>query len=135
MRLTAALTDSYQVKTKVNGHEYLIDQSEEKGGKGSGASPTSVMVAALAACKTMVAKGYLDAKKIAYDRVETAVDYEFHGPNSKATVEMTVHVDVTGANLNETQLKQLQLIVSTGCPVANVLDSEKNTIETIVQAK
>lgn len=135
MKLTAQLSDSYQVKVNVDGHEYLIDQTEEKGGKGTGANPSSILVAAVAACKTMVAKGYLDTKKVSYERVDTTVDYQFKGPHTKATVEMFVHVEVVGARMDANQLRQLQLIVSTGCPVANVIDSEKNKIETIVRVK
>ena len=132
MKLTAQMTNSYQVKVEVDGHEYVVDQPKEKGGKGTGANPSAILIAAIASCKTMVAKGFLDTKKIPYERVDTHVDYQFSGSNMHATVEMTVYVEVIGAKVDVTQRRQLQLIVETGCPVANVIDSEKNKIKTIV---
>lgn len=135
MKVTAVLTDSYQVKAMASGHEYWIDQPEEKGGKGTGASPGAVLAAAVAGCKAMVAKGYLDARNISYDRVDTTVDYEFKGPSTKAVLEMTIYVDVIGASVDDKQLQQLQKIVTIGCPVANVLKNEQNKIETVVKVK
>lgn len=132
MKLTAEMLDTYQVTVDVNGHEYLIDQPKEKGGKGTGASPTDILIAAVAACKTMVAKSFLDSKKIEYKRVNTEIDYEFNGPNKSITVSMTVRLEVVGAKVNDIELRQLQTFVATGCAVANLMDSDKNSIETIV---
>ncbi|UJF15809.1 OsmC family protein [Jeotgalibaca sp. MA1X17-3] len=132
MKLTAEMMDTYQVTLDVDGHEYLIDQSKENGGKGTGANPSDMLIAAVAACKTMVAKSFLDSKEIEYQRVNTEIDYEFNGPNKNITVSMTVRLNVVGATVDETELRQLQTIVATGCPVANLMDSDKNTIETIV---
>jgi len=135
MKVTATLTDSYQVKALAGTHEYLIDQPEERGGKGTGASPGAVLAAAVAGCKAMVAKGYLDARKITYDRIDTTIEYEFKGPSTKSALEMTIYVDVIGANVDDKQLQQLQKIVTIGCPVANVLKNDQNKIETVVQVK
>lgn len=135
MRITAELTDSYQVRAMVNGHEYLIDQTEEKGGEGTGASPGAVLAAAVAGCKAMVAKGYLDGRRIAFDKIETTIDYTIQGPATKTVLEMAIHVDVIGANLEDRQLQQLQKIVEIGCPVANVLANGQNKIKTIVKVK
>lgn len=121
MKIAGQLTDSYQVKLNIDDFEYLSDRTEGKGGTNTGTSPHGFLLGSIASCKMMVAKGYLDHNKILYDRVEIEAESEIKGSKRKETIEIDVHIQVFGAQLDEKQLSFMTRIVDKGCTMANIL--------------
>lgn len=134
MEAKGFLTDSYRVSLDIEGFDYVVDQSEERGGENTGVPPHGMMLGSVAACKLQVAKGYLDYNKIAYKKVDVEASSKLNGPKRHETIEIDVLIKVHGANLNEKDIKNMTIIVENGCTMANVLTAGgENTVTTTVQ--
>lgn len=121
MLVKGQLTDSYQIALDVEGFEYIVDRSVEKGGKNSGTSPYGMLLSSIASCKLMVARGYLEHSKIPFERLEIEADGEIKGSPRKETVDISVTLIVIGADLTDKQLNFMKRIVDRGCTMANIL--------------
>lgn len=121
MLVKGQLTDSYQIALDVEGFEYIVDRSVEKGGKNSGTSPYGMLLSSIASCKLMVARGYLEKSKIPFERLEIEADGKIKGSPRKETVDISVNLTVIGADLTDKQLNFMKRIVDRGCTMANIL--------------
>lgn len=133
MKINATLNEGYRVEMDVGGYDYILDQSKEKGGTEQGTNPSALLMSSILGCKAMVAKGFLEARKVDFDTIESSIDFEVSGSNMRPTAEASVYVKVIGADMDDKLKQQIQQIVETGCPVANLMDPEKSTIETKVE--
>lgn len=130
MKITATLTDSYKVDTQIDNHSYTLDRTAAFGGTDAGSSPVELMMTSLLGCKIMVAKGFLDTRDFKFEKIEADIEYESGGTNLYPTLEGTVTIKIIGGDLDEKSQTQIHRIIDTGCPVANLLDPEKATIQT-----
>lgn len=121
MLVTGYLTDSYQIKLDVEGFEYIVDRSIEKGGENTGTSPFGMLLSSIAGCKLMVARGYLEHNEIPFERLEIETDGNITGSSRRETVEISVKITVIGAELTEKEHNFMTRIVDRGCTMANIL--------------
>lgn len=130
MLVRGSLTDSYQTTLDVDGFEYIADRSVERGGEDTGTSPHGLLVASVAACKTMVAKGYLDHNNRSFEKIEVEADSQINGLPRNETIAITVQLNIIGAELSEKEFGYLTRIVENGCTMANILTAGgKNTVD------
>lgn len=130
MLVRGFLNNSYQTKLDVDGFEYIADRSVEKGGENRGTSPHGLLVSSVAACKTMVAKGYLNHNKLPFEKIEVEAESEINGRPRNEIIAITVNLKIIGAELNEKEFDYLTRIVEKGCTMANILTAGgKNTVD------
>ena len=133
MKINATLEDRFKTEIQIGKHSYILDREETVGGTDAGTSPTNLLMASVLGCKVMVAKAFLDARDLTFDKIETDIDFDITGPNMHPSAEGVVTIKVIGATLDDKTQQQLHRIVETGCPVHNLLDPEKTTIETKIE--
>ena len=64
LTLNARSEDMYTVTARIQGHEYIVDQSAEMGGKDSGARPVAFLLMALGGCQLMTARAFLRRNRL-----------------------------------------------------------------------
>ena len=68
------LKENYLVEGEVRGHKILVDEPENLGGSDKGANPVELVLTALGACQSIVARTY--AKKFDIDLQNFWVELE-----------------------------------------------------------
>lgn len=135
MHAKGFLTDSYQVSLDIDGFNYVIDRTLEKGGRNEGTSPHGFLLGSIAGCKGIVAKSYLDHNKLAYEKIDVQADSQIKGHPRQETIEINVLITVYGANLTEKDIRYMTTIVKKGCTMANILTAGgENTITVSITA-
>ncbi len=131
MLVKGRLTDSYHSNLEIDDFEYIVDKKIEDGGKNLGTSPHGLLAGSIAGCKLMVARGYMDFNKKAYDHLDIQVESTITGSKRHETVEMNVLLTVHGAEFEEKEKGYLLRIIEKGCTMANILTTGgKNIITT-----
>ncbi|MEL7482727.1 MAG: OsmC family protein [Planctomycetota bacterium] len=97
----------------------VTDTPESMGGSNLGASPTALVSAALASCKSITAKMYADRKGWPVDAIR--VDVEHIKRDGKDVFETLVTID--GDGLDDEQRKRIYEITAK-CPVHKLLVGE-----------
>lgn len=133
LSLTAECTDKFRVVTQVMGHEYVMDEPVEAGGDDTGAVPGAMLMVALAGCKAMVARMYLDKHNLPVRNIEIKLNSDFDQKGSDFALTMDTDVVIDG-DLTEDQLASLTRYVNTQCPVQKILE-QANTLHTTVRLK
>jgi uncharacterized OsmC-like protein len=121
MQLEGFLTDTYQIQMNIDGHEYIADRELERNGKNEGTSPHGLLLGSVAACKGMVARGYLDKNNHSFDRIEIKGESKIQGKPRQETIDIEVELKIFDADLNDKDLRFLNRIVEKGCTMANIL--------------
>ena len=135
LTLTARSEDMYTVTARIQGHEYIVDQSAEMGGKDSGARPVAFLLMALGGCQLMTARAFLRRNrlvKIKNIEVEMSADItteEDH--NMFAIYNINLMVD---GQLTEEQRTEMKAYVDKYCDVGQILRNN-NTINTTISLK
>lgn len=133
LSLTAECTEKFRVVTQVMGHEYVMDEPVEAGGDDTGAVPGAMLMVALAGCKAMVARMYIDKHDLPVRNIEINLDTDFEQKGSDFELTMDTEVVIDG-DLTEQQLATLTRYVNTQCPVQKILE-QANTLNTTVRLK
>lgn len=133
LSLTAECADKFRVVTNVMGHEYVMDEPVEAGGDDTGAVPGAMLMVALAGCKAMVARMYIDKHDLPVRNIEVKIDSDFDQKGSDLAFAMDTDLVIDG-DLTEDQLASLTRYVNTQCPVQKILE-QANTLNTTVRLK
>lgn len=106
----------YQQKIQAGPHIITADEPRSLGGDGTGATPISLMLAALGSCTSMTLKMYAERKGYAIDKVETYLSHEKRGDRDHIEREIVIH----GKDLSEEQHTRMMQIADM-CPVHKML--------------
>lgn len=134
---TAQLKKGMQVECKARTHTIILDEPAELGGTDTGMNPVEALLAALGACKCIVAKCFAGAHKIDLQdiRVELEGDLDpegFQGINPDAKIGFSViksKIYIKSSSAKEDIEKFVEFIDKT-CPVA---DSLKNSPDMVTE--
>lgn len=134
MKLQGIMKDTYKTDLTVDGFDYVMDRSLDKGGEDTGTSPHGFLLSSIAGCKVMVAKGYLDHNKLSYDEIKVEAESDIQGLRGNETIDIVVNLHIVGANLSEKEESHLNRIVERGCTMANILTAGgKNNVTANIQ--
>lgn len=137
MSLTAQTHANYQVKINVNGHEFIADEPESKGGDNQGPNPSGLLLASLAACKVITVHMYAQRKGWPVEKVNismthqkiNAADCDDCDSESGKVDEIRCDISFEG-DLDEAQRQRLAEIADR-CPVHRTLTSETKVRTTL----
>lgn len=122
--------DNYElIVQSASGHELIIDEPEELGGKNKGMSPDELIIAALAGCTSATLKMYAQRKNWDLQEVKTEIYTEKNEtPGGLPIIHRSI--ELVG-NLDEEQRERI-LVIANKCPVHKMLSGEM-TIETTME--
>ena len=106
----------YQQKIQAGPHIITADEPKSLGGDGTGATPISLMLAALGSCTSMTLKMYAERKGYAIEKIETYLSHEKRGDRDHIEREIVIH----GEDLNDEQRTRMMQIADM-CPVHKML--------------
>ena len=118
MRALAKINTKYKTEIHARDHLILADEPEENGGQNSGPSPGDLLRSSLASCTAITLKMYADRK--GWNVGEISVDVEYRKNLSHFEPNFRVAISFENENLNEGQLKRLEIIANK-CPIHKVL--------------
>ncbi|MDV7143588.1 OsmC family protein [Tropicimonas sp. TH_r6] len=123
MQVQAALSDGMRVDATLRDHAFVIDEPKQAGGTDQGPSPTELVLAALAACVSMVLRVAAVKHEIAVASVDAdaVAKFDLRGVMFKEAVavpfqEITLSLRVTGS-VDDAQLALLKQAVHDYCPI------------------
>lgn len=106
----------YQQKIQAGPHIITADEPRALGGDGTGATPISLMLAALGSCTAMTLKMYAERKGYLIERIETFLSHEKRGDRDHIEREIIIHSkDLTA----EQRARMMQ--IADMCPVHKML--------------
>jgi putative redox protein len=117
----------YTSNVTINQHELLVDEPIEKGGEDLGPAPGDYLCAALASCKAITLRMYVERKKWEVEKIKVKVNLLKGDQNSIVQNTFVCELSFTG-NLDEEQLRRLEVIANS-CPLHKLL-SKPNKIVT-----
>jgi putative redox protein len=117
----------YTSNVTINQHELLVDEPIEKGGEDLGPAPGDYLCAALASCKAITLRMYVERKKWEVKKIKVKVNLLKGDQNSIVQNTFVCELSFTG-NLDEEQLRRLEVIANS-CPLHKLL-SKPNKIVT-----
>lgn len=110
--------EKYRTEIKTGSEHILIaDEPFKVGGRDSGASPTELLAASLAACSTMTMKMYADRKKWPLEEVDCEIEFQREIKDSSTTFRKKI---IIKGDLDEEQRKRI-FEISKKCPVHRIL--------------
>lgn len=131
-KATATLQDNYRVEVAARSHKLIIDEPASLGGTDEGANPVEVLLGALGACQSIVARTY--AKQFDIDLqdfwVELEGDIDTDGFLGKSDVRpgfsdirYTFHIQTTAPDERvQAFIKHLEAHCPVGDTIANVVN-------------
>lgn len=119
----------WATNVRSNGHEMIVDELEDVGGKNLGPSPIDYLCMSLASCKAMTLRMYVQRKKWEVDTIKVKVNFVQNettpgGPNS-----FLCEITVSG-KIDEAQLNRLGEI-SKVCPISKVLIKQNELVTNV----
>jgi putative redox protein len=120
VRATASRVDGLVHHVKVDGHELTVDEPEEDGGTNTGASPTRLLTASLAACTSITVVMYADRKGWDVGDLEVSAVFERPPRGQPARFEVILRLP---SSLSAEQVERITVIAGK-CPVHRTLVGE-----------
>ncbi len=106
----------YQQKIQAGPHIITADEPRSLGGDGTGATPISLLLAALGSCTSITLKMYAERKGLPMTGTETFLTHEKRGDRDVIDREIIIH----GTSLTPEQRKRMMEIADM-CPVHKML--------------
>lgn len=127
-KTTAQLNAGMQVECSARNHKIVMDEPASLGGTDTGMNPVEGLLAALGACKCIVARAFASVHKIDLQdfRVELEGDLDpdgFMGKNKEAKIGFSAirsKIYIKSSSSTEAIAKFVEFIDAT-CPVADTL--------------
>lgn len=117
VKVTASITESYNVDFESRTHSWNADEPFEDGGKDLGPKPTELLLSSLAGCKLITVRMYALRKE--WDLQKVTIELKILEKGEKTLIEKKIRFE---GNLDEDQKKRL-LDISGRCPVAKMLSN------------
>ncbi|MBB6444401.1 OsmC family protein [Bacillus benzoevorans] len=132
------LKENVLVETEARGHKVIIDEPESLGGTDKGMNPVELLLSALGACQSIVARTY--AKKFGIDLqnfwVELEGDIDIDGFLGKSdvrpgfqTIRYTFHIETTAP---EEKIAAYKEYIEAHCPVGDTIANTVNLVSSKV---
>lgn len=133
---TAEVTNNgnrYTSEVSINQHDLLVDEPMEKGGEDLGPAPGDYLCAALASCKAITLRMYVQRKGWKIDAIKVKVDLVRNTQSEPVSHTFTCELRFVGS-LDEEQLKRLEVIAGS-CPLHKLLSRPNEIITTLAQER
>ena len=122
--------DQFTTTIKSNSFEYVADEPEAIGGKNIGPSSGDYLCMALASCKAITLRMYVQRKQWKVDSIH--VNASLVKGNQLASGVNTFYCEITVAgDINSDQEKRLEEIAKV-CPVSRLLGKQNDVVISIV---
>lgn len=125
---TATLLEGVTVECVSRDHKFILDEPAELGGADKGMNPCEALLAALGACKCIVAGAFAKAHNIDIQDLKIEVEGDldpdgFLGKNPQAKIgftEIRTKVNIK-SNSSDEDIKKFMAFVDNTCPIADTL--------------
>ncbi|MEO8861484.1 MAG: OsmC family protein [Ginsengibacter sp.] len=122
---------AYTSGIQVHQHELIVDEPLEKGGEDLGPAPGDYLCAALASCKAITLRMYVNRKKWNVEEIKVKVDLLKDEQVPMGDNQFLCELNFKG-NLDEDQIKRLTTIANM-CPLQRLLKKPSTIITTVKQ--
>jgi len=128
------LKEKVLVEAEVRGHKIIVDEPKELGGDDTGANPVELLLSALGACQSIVARIYAPKFDIDLQNfwVELEGDIDLDGFFGKSdvrpgflSIRYTFHIET---NAPQEKVEEFKKFIEAHCPVG---DSIANPVELV----
>jgi len=132
------LKENVLVEAEARSHKVIIDEPESLGGSDKGMSPVELLLSALGACQSIVARTYAKKFDIALQNfwVEVEGDIDIDGFLGKSdvrpgfqTIRYTFHIETTAP---EEKIEEYKEYIEAHCPVGDTIANPVNLVSTNV---
>src|SRR6185312_1980259 len=122
--------DEYTSKVQVNQHSLLVDEPTDKGGKDLSHAPGDYLCAAVASCKAITLRMYVQRKKWNVEQITVTVHLVLGKETSSGNNTFFCRLNFVG-DLDEEQQKRL-LFIANACPLHKLLGKPSDIVTTIM---
>ncbi len=122
--------DQYTSKVQVNRHSLVVDEPKDKGGKDLGPAPGDYLCAALASCKAITLRMYVQRKKWNVEQIKVTVNLVLGKETSSGNNTFFCRLNFIG-DLDDEQQKRL-LFIANACPLHRMLSKPSDIVTTIM---
>lgn len=98
--------DGMAFDAHIEGSTFVIDASEEFGGRGLGPKPKGLLLTALAGCTALDVISMLGKMRVAVENLEVSAEGELADEHPKSFVKIRVTYRVEGDNVDASKLKR-----------------------------
>ena len=123
-------SDRYTSNLQVNQHSLIVDEPLEKGGEDLGPAPGDYLCAALASCKAITLRMYVQRKQWKVDEIKVTVNLILGTQMSSGNNTFYCNLHVKG-ELNDDQRKRL-LVIANSCPLHRLLSKPSDVVTEIL---
>ena len=116
----------FTTKMQTNGFDFVADEPKVLGGKNLGPAPGDYLCMALASCKAMTLRMYVQRKQWKVDTIKVKVNLKKGGQLPSGINTFYSDITVTG-DFDEDQ-QQRMLHIAKACPVSRLLRKQNEVI-------
>ena len=121
---------SYTSNIQVNQHSLIVDEPLEKDGEDLGPAPGDYLCAALASCKAITLRMYVQRKQWNVDKIKVSVNLVLGTQMPSGNNTFYCKISFKG-ELNEEQQKRL-LVIANICPLHKLLSKPNDVVTEIL---
>ena len=122
--------ESYTSNIRVNQHSFIVDEPLEKGGQDIGPAPGDYLCAAIASCKAITLRMYVQRKQWNVDEIKVKVNLVLGTQMSSGNNTFYCQINFKG-DLDDEQQKRL-LVIANSCPLHRLLSKPSDVVTTII---
>ena len=121
--------ESYTSNVKINQHSLLVDEPVRQGGEDLGPAPGDYLCAALASCKAITLRMYIQRKKWKVEAIKVKVNLVLGKETTSGNNTFYCQLQFTGG-LDAEQQKRL-LVIASSCPLHKLLSKPSDIISSV----
>lgn len=121
---------SYTSNIQVNQHSLIVDEPLEKGGEDLGPAPGDYLCAALASCKAITMRMYVQRKQWSVDEIKVSVNLVLGAQMPSGNNTFYCKINFKG-ELDDEQQKRL-LLIANSCPLHKLLSKPSDIVTVIL---
>jgi putative redox protein len=125
--------DLYTTLMQSNGFECVADEPAALGGKNLGPTPGDYLCMALASCKAITLRMYIQRKQWQVDAINVKVNMVKGDQNPTGVNTFHSEIAITG-NLDEAQQQRI-IHIAKACPISKLLQKQNEVVTTVVQTQ
>ncbi len=118
--------DSYATPMTSGGHEFIADEIEEIGGKNKGPAPGDYLCMALASCKAITLRMYVQRKKWIVNTIKVKVNLVKGDKLPSGQNTFFCEITVDGTIDAEQKIRLLQ--IAKACPISRLLSKPSEVV-------
>jgi putative redox protein len=123
-------SESYTSSVQVNQHSLIVDEPLQKGGEDLGPAPGDYLCAALASCKAITLRMYVQRKQWNVDEIKVNVNLVLGTQMTSGNNTFYCLINFKG-DLDDEQQKRL-LVIANSCPLHRLLSKPSDIVTTIM---